>query len=57
MRAERGSLPLTWLVNGSPVRTGRFSRDATWTADGAGYAEIVVIDAEGRSSSATVFVE
>jgi penicillin-binding protein 1C len=57
LRAEGGAQPLRWLVNGALVEsTGRRSAGA-WTPDGAGYAQIEVIDAAGRSAEAEVFIE
>ena len=57
LRAEGGVPPLTWLVNGAPVPAyGRLSL-AEWLPDGAGYADIRVVDSHGQSAAARVFIE
>ena len=57
LRAEGGVLPLTWLVNGTPVPAyGRLSL-AEWLPDGAGFADIRVVDSHGQSAAARVFIE
>lgn len=54
LKAEGGALPLTWLVDGSPVETDPFHREATWQPDGRGFAHLTVIDARGRADRVTV---
>ena len=54
LKAEGGALPLTWLVDGNPVSTDPFRREATWQPDGRGFARLTVIDARGRADRVTV---
>ncbi len=54
LKAEGGALPLTWLVDGNPVETDPFRREATWQPDGRGFARLTVIDARGRADRVTV---
>jgi penicillin-binding protein 1C len=57
LRASGGVQPLRWLVNGRPLETGTRRANGAWQPDGAGFAQIQVIDADGRSASAEVFIE
>ncbi|MDD3446588.1 MAG: penicillin-binding protein 1C [Zavarzinia sp.] len=52
LRAQGGTMPLIFLVNGTPVATARFRRQAEWQPDGLGAATVTVLDAEGRAASA-----
>ena len=54
LKAEGGALPLTWLIDGTPVDTDPFRRDASWQPDGRGFARLTVIDARGRADRVTV---
>lgn len=54
LKAEGGALPLTWLVDGNPVSTDPFRREAIWQPDGRGFARLTVIDARGRADRVTV---
>lgn len=54
LKAQGGALPLTWLVNGAPVGEASLRREATWRPDGAGFARITVIDAQGESATVSV---
>jgi len=53
LRAE-GEGPLTWVVNGTPVRTTALAGETTWQPDSEGFARIVVVDARGRAARAQV---
>ena len=57
LRAEGGVRPLRWLVNGSPVEASGRRFAAAWIPDGAGYVQIEVVDATGRSAAAELFIE
>ena len=50
LKATGGALPLTWLVNGTPISSPAHRRSATWTPDGAGFVNLSVIDAEGQAA-------
>jgi penicillin-binding protein 1C len=49
LKAEGGSLPLTWLVDGAPIPSSPHRRDAFLKPGGPGFVQITVVDAEGRS--------
>ncbi len=53
---ERGTLPLTVLVNGAPVAADPWRRVFDIPLDGAGQTDILVVDDEGAASRASVFV-
>ncbi len=48
LAAAGGRKPLKWLVNGRPIASNRYRRQASWTPDGEGFVRITVIDADGR---------
>lgn len=54
LKAEGGLLPLTWLVDGTPIPAGPDSRQAVWTPGGIGFAHISVVDAQGRADRVTI---
>jgi penicillin-binding protein 1C len=49
LKAEGGTLPLTWLVDGIPLASSPHRRDAFLKAPGPGFVQITVVDAEGHS--------
>jgi penicillin-binding protein 1C len=49
LKAEGGTLPLTWLVNGAPLASSPHRRDAFLKPPGPGFVQVTVIDAEGHS--------
>ncbi|MEM9523005.1 MAG: penicillin-binding transpeptidase domain-containing protein, partial [Pseudomonadota bacterium] len=57
-KLQEGHAPFTWLLNGVPVISGSRARQVSLPAvPGRGYQTLVVIDAAGRSSRVTVFVD
>lgn len=54
LKAEGGALPLTWLVDGTPVQSDPFRREVEWQPDGRGFAKLTVIDAKGYVDRVTV---
>lgn len=52
LRVQGGAMPLTFLVNGRPIATSAFRRQAEWQPDGLGDASVTVVDARGRAVSA-----
>lgn len=54
LKAEGGTLPLTWLVNGRPLPSRAHRREAIWTASGPGFVQVTVVDADGRSDRSEV---
>lgn len=57
LKAEGGTLPLTWLINGAPVQSDPHGREAHWQPSGAGFAKLTVIDADGRVDRASIRVK
>jgi penicillin-binding protein 1C len=55
--ASGGLRPLRWLVNGRPLQVSSATRrQSAWRPDGAGLTRITVIDKQGASASAEVWV-
>jgi penicillin-binding protein 1C len=57
LRANGGHLPLLWLVNGVPVASVPYKRQALYRPDGAGATRITVIDSAGASASVEVWIQ
>ncbi|BCJ90245.1 penicillin-binding protein 1C [Terrihabitans soli] len=57
LKAAGGTAPFTWLVDGKPVTSDARRRDSFWTPEGRGFARLTVLDAAGRSASATVRID
>jgi penicillin-binding protein 1C len=54
LEAAGGRGPLRWLVDGRPLAPAATRRPLYWRPDGLGFAQLTVIDAQGRSARATV---
>jgi penicillin-binding protein 1C len=54
LKGRGGVLPLTWLVDGSPIQSDPRARYAAWQPGGKGFAKLSVIDAKGRVDRVTV---
>ncbi|MBN9292160.1 MAG: penicillin-binding protein 1C, partial [Hyphomicrobium denitrificans] len=54
LKADGGALPLTWLIDGTPIESNPHSREATWQPGTAGFAKLTVIDAKGRTDRASI---
>jgi penicillin-binding protein 1C len=57
LKVYGGTPPFTWLVDGIPVTSHEFRRDAFWEAPGKGFARLSVIDARGQTATARIRVE
>ena len=57
LKALGGAPPFTWFVNGEPVGEADLRRQSAWKPDGAGFARVSVIDADGASDSIVVRLE
>jgi len=57
LKALGGALPLTWFVNGAPIGQPDERRQFAWRPDGAGFARVSVIDANGAADSILVRLE
>jgi penicillin-binding protein 1C len=49
LKAEGGTLPLTWLVDGESVQADGSRREVEITAPGLGFSKLSVVDAHGRT--------
>jgi len=56
LSASGGRRPLSWLVDGRRVAASAVRREAVWQPDGPGFVRVTVVDADGRSDSATIEV-
>ncbi|WP_254871450.1 penicillin-binding protein 1C [Pseudooceanicola sp. HF7] len=54
VRVRRGTPPFTWLVNGAPVVRGDRRAEALLRGMEPGFADVAVVDAEGRSARASI---
>lgn len=54
LKASGGLLPLTWLIDGAPIKSDPRARQVAWQPDGRGFAKLSVIDARGRVDRVTV---
>ena len=54
LKADGGALPLTWLIDGTPIKSEAHSREATWQPESAGFAKLTVIDAKGRTDRVSI---
>ena len=54
LKAEGGTLPLTWLIDGVPLQSSPHRRDAFLKPSGPGFVQITVVDAEGHSDRTQV---
>jgi penicillin-binding protein 1C len=57
MKLHDGRPPFNWLANGKLFAQNARKRVATWQPDGSGYSTLTVIDASGRATSVSVFIE
>jgi penicillin-binding protein 1C len=57
LKAQGGVPPFTWMVNGAPIGGPDLRRQSAWAPDGAGFARVSVIDANGASDSVVVRLE
>jgi penicillin-binding protein 1C len=56
VKIRNGVPPFTFFANGAPFGRSAFGRQGSWTPDGPGFVTLSVLDSEGRSASAKVFV-
>jgi penicillin-binding protein 1C len=57
LQAEGGALPLRWLVNGQPISSLPYRRQAEWAPDGRGAVRVTVVDRNGQSASSSVWIK
>jgi penicillin-binding protein 1C len=51
LKAQGGRAPLQWVVNGAPLNA---EANGWWTPDAEGFAQITVVDADGRSDTSQI---
>jgi penicillin-binding protein 1C len=54
LEARGGASPLTWLVNGQPLGATSVGQSLSWTPDGPGFHDLIVLDAGGRAARVKV---
>ncbi|WP_131194660.1 penicillin-binding protein 1C [Lichenihabitans psoromatis] len=54
LSALGGQRPYRWLVDGQPIESRSFAREALWRPEGEGFTTVTVVDAAGHSDRATV---
>lgn len=54
LRADGGSKPLRWIVDGTPLPASESWAQTEWKPKSEGFSRVTVIDAEGRSASANI---
>jgi len=54
VKLRDGKPPFTLMANGAPILTGLYRRDAEIAPLGAGFSDLTVIDALGRTASVTI---
>ncbi len=57
LTAKGGRRPLAWLINGEPLQTPAWRHDTIWIPDGPGAATITVIDNDGHTVSAEIWLQ
>ncbi len=57
LKARDGRPPYTWFVNGAPIGTASFGGAVSFQPDGPGFADLLVIDADGASAMSGVYLE
>jgi penicillin-binding protein 1C len=57
LQADGGALPLRWLVNGQPISSLPYRRQAEWAPDGRGAVRVTVVDRNGQSASSSVWIK
>ncbi len=57
LEAEGGKRPFTWVINGDPLTSSRWSRHIQWRPDGPGFNEITLIDALGRQVTSNIRIQ
>ena len=57
LKVQNGTPPYAWFVDGAPVGTASFGGALSWTPEGPGFVDLMVIDASGTASTGTVYLE
>ncbi|MBP2299407.1 penicillin-binding protein 1C [Azospirillum picis] len=54
LTASGGRRPLSWMIDGRRIAYSPIAREVVWRPNGPGTVRVTVLDADGRSDSATV---
>lgn len=54
LKADGGALPLTWLVDGAPIKSDAHSREVIWKPESPGFTKLTVIDSNGRTDRVSI---
>ena len=54
LKAQGGLGPITWMIDGKPLREASSRREASFVPDSLGFVRILVMDAKGATDSVTV---
>ncbi len=57
LKVRSGAPPYTWFADGAPIGITQFGTALAWDPRGPGFVTLMVIDAAGASSTASVFLE
>jgi penicillin-binding protein 1C len=57
VKLDGGRPPFQWFANGRPVDVAQRRRSVIWQPDGSGFSTLSVVDADGKATSVTVFLE
>ena len=57
LKLEGGSAPFRWLANGRPLAGIERRRSLSWAPDSPGASLLTVIDAAGKATSVTIYIE
>ncbi|EXJ15568.1 penicillin-binding protein 1C [Imhoffiella purpurea] len=57
LKVRGGRPPFTWFADGSPIQRQPFAREILWTPGGVGFLDVSVVDGQGHSARARVFLE
>lgn len=57
LTAKGGRRPFSWLVNGVPLESPVWRRDAVWLPDGPGAATVTVIDHDGHTVTSRIWLQ
>ena len=54
LAVEGGRRPYVWTIDGRPIASAGFSREAFWRPEGEGFTTVAVVDGDGRSDEVRV---
>jgi penicillin-binding protein 1C len=54
LKARGGKRPLTWIIDGNPIKSLRHRRETDWQPIGPGFVTVTVLDVNGLVSNAKI---